>query len=187
MRRALDRPGTWLGTWHRWAARARVAAASAGRVLADRATVLAYRRAELGALVLLAASLIGGLAIDRWRTRQPVLVDWLEAEPPRLGARRPATARGPDRIAAPDQPLDPRAGPALDLNRATAGDLARLPGIGPRLAARIVAARTARGGRFDSPADLAAIPGVGRRRAGAVEALVMTTEHAAPAAPGEPP
>jgi competence protein ComEA len=155
-----------------WLARARAAAATSARLLSDRAAGLAYRPAEVGVLALLAASLVGGLAIDRWRGRQPLLLEWLEAEPPRLGARTPARGWGPGQVPAVDRPAGPRAAPVLDLNRATVGDLARLPGIGPRLAARIVEARAARGGRFESSADLAAIPGLGRRRAAAVAALV---------------
>jgi competence ComEA-like helix-hairpin-helix protein len=49
----------------------------------------------------------------------------------------------------------------LDLNRAGAEDLAALPGIGPVRAARIVAARAARGGRFASVDDLLDVPGIG--------------------------
>lgn len=53
-------------------------------------------------------------------------------------------------------------GRAIDLNLATAADLALLPRIGPRLADRIVAARRERGG-FRSVSDLDAIPGIGPR------------------------
>jgi competence ComEA-like helix-hairpin-helix protein len=48
----------------------------------------------------------------------------------------------------------------IDLNRATAEDLIRLPGVGPALAKRIVAARGA-DGPFASLADLDRVPGVG--------------------------
>ena len=48
----------------------------------------------------------------------------------------------------------------LDLNRATASDLEKLPGIGPTLAARIVAWRETHG-PFKSVEDLLAIPGIG--------------------------
>ena len=48
----------------------------------------------------------------------------------------------------------------IDLNRATADELTRLPGIGPVLAARIIAARDARGA-FESVDDLRRVAGVG--------------------------
>jgi competence protein ComEA len=75
--------------------------------------------------------------------------------------RQPAGA-----AAAPVAPRAPAAaellfGGRLDLNRANADDLAALPGIGPVRAGRIVAARTARGGRFASIDDLADVPGIG--------------------------
>jgi competence protein ComEA len=54
------------------------------------------------------------------------------------------------------------AGAVVDLNTATAAELATLPGIGPALAQRIVDSR-ARNGRFRSPADLARVPGIGAK------------------------
>lgn len=47
----------------------------------------------------------------------------------------------------------------VDLNRASAAELASLDGIGPRLAARIVAARP-----FGSVDDLLRVRGIGRKR-----------------------
>jgi len=48
----------------------------------------------------------------------------------------------------------------LDLNRAELEELAKLPGIGPELAARIVEFRKRNGG-FREPDDLLAVPGIG--------------------------
>ena len=48
----------------------------------------------------------------------------------------------------------------LDLNRATAEELAALPGIGAELAGRIVACREERGG-FGSVEELMEVPGIG--------------------------
>jgi competence protein ComEA len=48
----------------------------------------------------------------------------------------------------------------LDLNRATSGELERLPGIGPGLAARIVEARQRRGS-FGSIDELRRVRGIG--------------------------
>lgn len=64
----------------------------------------------------------------------------------RAGAGMP-----PDRLAAWGAPVD--------VNRATAAELASLDGIGPKLAARIVAARP-----FRSLDEVAKVRGVGRRR-----------------------
>ena len=63
------------------------------------------------------------------------------------------------------RPLAP--GERIDLDRADAGDLARLPRIGPALAARIVTDRDQRG-PFGSLEELRRVPGVG---AGLSEAI----------------
>jgi len=54
-------------------------------------------------------------------------------------------------------------GVRVDLNRASADELEALPGIGPVLAQRLVAARAERGGRFRSLDELAEVPGIGPR------------------------
>jgi len=59
------------------------------------------------------------------------------------------------------------AGERVDVDRATAAELARLPRIGPALAARIVADREARG-PFGSLDGLRRVPGVGATTAGAL-------------------
>jgi competence protein ComEA len=53
-----------------------------------------------------------------------------------------------------------REGESLDLNRALVGDLLLLPGVGPKLAARIVEERSRRGG-FARTQDLLAVKGIG--------------------------
>jgi hypothetical protein len=127
---------------------------SASWRLAER---LAYRPREVVVVALLAGGVFGGLAVERWRARQPAVAARLEAEPPRLTSPAPVqrargsrprspvprceesdwTERGP--ASADPHPPPPR----LDLNRATAGELARVARISWRLAARIVAARDA--------------------------------------------
>ena len=84
-----------------------------------------------------------------------------EAAPPRR-PRAPAAAREGKRQASE--------GP-LDLNRATAGDLERLPGVGPALAVRILTARE-QAGRFESMDDLRAVPGIGKAKLGRLRDLV---------------
>ena len=58
----------------------------------------------------------------------------------------------------------------IDLNRASAAELASLDGIGPRLAARIVAARP-----FASVDDLARVRGIGRKRVAALRPRLRVT------------
>lgn len=65
-------------------------------------------------------------------------------------------------------------GVPLPLNRASVGDLAALPGIGPARAQAIANERT-RGGPFTTPADLDRVPGIGPRTAEHLAPLVFTT------------
>ncbi len=71
------------------------------------------------------------------------------------GPRRVPEARRPAPKVLPTAPLD--------LNRATATELAALPGIGPALAARIVAHREAVGA-FPRLEALRGVPGIGPKR-----------------------
>jgi competence protein ComEA len=73
---------------------------------------------------------------------------------------RAAPRREPAALASAENLRALRDGERIDLNSATHAELELLPGIGPRLAQRIVAARSARG-RFDDVADLAAVSGIG--------------------------
>ena len=52
-------------------------------------------------------------------------------------------------------------GVKIDLNRASADELAVLPGIGPSLSQAIVQARRERGGAFRSWEEVDSVPGVG--------------------------
>jgi competence protein ComEA len=61
----------------------------------------------------------------------------------------------------------------VDLNRASADELARLPGVGPALARRIVDERERRGG-FDSPEALRGILGLGPKKLAAIRPLITT-------------
>lgn len=76
--------------------------------------------------------------------------------------RAPVRERVPhDSLPAPSVP--PHApGGRIDLNRADAAELDRLPGIGPVLASRIVAYRSQIGG-FHSPDELLGVRGIGPR------------------------
>jgi len=84
-----------------------------------------YTRPQLVLILLLTGAAAGGLAVDHWRRGRPDLAERLEA-----------LDRAEPRHQDPAPDLQP-----LDVNRATEPELARLPGVGPALASRIVAAR----------------------------------------------
>jgi len=73
-----------------------------------------------------------------------------------------ATAPSPGDRATPSSEVT--AGGVVDLNRASAEELRTLPGIGPALAARVVAWRTAHG-PFRSVDELEKVPGIGGKTA----------------------
>ncbi len=93
-------------------------------------------------------------------TREP-------AGPP--ASRRVAQATAAPAAAAPAAP-DPR---PLDLNAASVEQIARLPGVGPGLARRIVEERDRRG-RFESPEALRGVVGLGPKKLAALRDLVTT-------------
>ena len=186
-----------LGTravWRRVRAGFAALAVAAGRVAAE----IRYRQAELVVIGLLAGSLLAGFAVEVWRQRDPTGLERLETEPLRRGAtlRPPAPHRSALRPAARSPgsgahaPTEaprgrrgeapPTAEGALDLNRATADDLVRLPGIGPSLAARILTRRAALGGRFLSADELATVPGIGRHKATLLRPLVAVPTPTVP-------
>jgi competence protein ComEA len=68
----------------------------------------------------------------------------------------------------------PAAARPVELNTATAAELEALPGIGPSLAARVVAWR-AKNGPFRSVEDLEKVPGIGPATATRLRPLVRAT------------
>jgi competence protein ComEA len=133
------------------------------------------RRDARAVLFFVLVSLLAGSAFRAWfRPEGPTLVERIRdaAEASRLDAERrvdSADSADPERPAARDPGRESRtvsrglAAPAfgaLDPDRASAADWERLPGIGPALAARIVADRTARG-PFGGPEGLSRVKGIG--------------------------
>jgi hypothetical protein len=109
-----------------------------------------YTRRQLLLLLLLTGAAAAGLAVEHGRRARPDLVERLEALD-RAERRAPdPPPRAPGRGAPP--PAEP-----LDVNRAPASELARLPGVGPALAARIVAGRP-----FADVGELRRVKGVRR-------------------------
>src|SRR3989442_15200495 len=157
-----------------------------------------YTRRQLILLLSLLGAATSGLAVREWRAAYPELAEHLE-QFDREERRDGEGSRGFERQLAAETPPRPhpwasarlhattgkvgssaaehRVKPAepIDLNRATAADLARLPGVGPVLATRIVAAREA-DGRFGSVEELKKVKGLGRSRRERPRALVTVTE-----------
>ncbi len=84
--------------------------------------------------------------------------------------------RWPDHEPAPSAPT-PAA--RLDLNTATEDELARIPGVGPSLARKLVEARQSRG-IFTTWDDVDAVAGVGAARLDTLRAATHLSASAAP-------
>ncbi|RJP77658.1 MAG: helix-hairpin-helix domain-containing protein [Candidatus Zixiibacteriota bacterium] len=125
---------------------------------------------ERRALLTLCAAAVLGLGYRAWQAQE------LPPSPPLSAADSSALAA--IRLAALPDSAPPAANlPAtgkLDLNTATARQLEALPGIGPVLAARIIAERERRQG-FRQAAELLEVPGIGPGRWKALEPLVTCT------------
>jgi competence protein ComEA len=110
------------------------------------------------------------------------------AEPPSPvpAAAAPATDAGPPPSAPASTPLPPRATPEspVILNTATADDLVRLPGVGPKRAQAILELRSRLGGRFRTVDDLRRVKGVGRAMMKRLRPLVRLDAPVADAGPG---
>ena len=84
----------------------------------------------------------------------------------RMVRLRPLMRVGPARAAAVPAAASPAAG-LVDLNSASAAELDRLPGIGPKTVARIIAARP-----FSSVDDLTRVKGIGKKKLARLRPLV---------------
>jgi competence ComEA-like helix-hairpin-helix protein len=155
---------------------------------------MTYPRPQLRLLFLLAGIFLVGLGAREWRAGFPELAERLErfdredaplpippqprprATPRWAAAAKPETPTPPPRagprraraVVEPEHVTDPR---PLDLNHASVEEIARLPGVGPSLARRIIEERERRG-RFDSPDGLRSVLGLGPRKLAALRDLV---------------
>lgn len=109
---------------------------------------------------------IGAAGVDRMRMFLEVRAAAGERPGARAAERRPGGRPGPVRSTA-RRPVD--------VNRAPAGELVALPGIGPVTARRIVAFREEQG-RFLRPEDLTKVPGIGPKTFARIAALVTVRE-----------
>ncbi len=73
---------------------------------------------------------------------------------------------------------EPQTPPTLDPNQATATELMFLPGIGPKLAERIVAYRASH--RFSAPDDLLAVKGIGKKKLATLRPYLTLSEKPSP-------
>jgi competence protein ComEA len=96
-----------------------------------------------------------------------------DAQPPSSNAGDAAARTVADRASSPSDTTSGAASPAgstssidltgrIDVNRASAAELELLPGVGPKMAERIVEERTLRG-RFKRPRDLRRVKGIGEK------------------------
>lgn len=149
-----------------------------------------YSVPQLRVLILLLLILLLGLGVREWRAGFPDAAERLErfdrdespallAEPAPSGPAAPVgspppprPARAPGSALLPTATPDPAAPPEpLDVNRAEAAELARLPGVGAGLAQRIVEERERRG-RFDSPEALRYVLGMGPKKLAAIRPFI---------------
>ena len=152
-----------------------------------------YTGPQLRMLSLLALTLLVGLGVREWRAGFPDAADRLEgfdreespgpllpeaaappAGPTRAHPGSPAGAGRAEPAALPDPGAAPPSEP-LDVNRADAAQLARLPGVGPGLAQRIVEERERRG-RFDSPEALRYVLGMGPKKLAAIRRFITVRD-----------
>jgi competence protein ComEA len=144
---------------------------------------------QLQLLILLALTLLVGLAVREWRAGFPDAAARFErfdreepAGPPRPEPRptgpgpaeTSAGAPGAAATAPAGAPISPPL-ERLDVNRADAAQLARLPGVGPGLAQRIVEERQRRG-RFESPDQLRYVLGMGPKKLAAIRRFIAVSE-----------
>ena len=121
------------------------------------------REMRAGLAFVIAALLIGQGFRDWRRSHEKSFRDLVQDLEQRDAYARPSTA--PDSASADSSPPRPRTHREMpvgriDPNRASAPELTRLPGIGPALAARIVADR-GQNGLFRSPEALLRVRGIG--------------------------
>jgi competence ComEA-like helix-hairpin-helix protein len=128
-------------------------------------------RRERVVLLLLVAAFVAGTGVFYWKrvrlghaaALNPIAI---------VGAAPGATV--------PDSTARSR---RLDINQATLGELDKLPGIGPVLAARIVEYRQRKGG-FRSVTELRAVSGIGEKRFSAIKDVVTVGSPAESAGSG---
>jgi competence ComEA-like helix-hairpin-helix protein len=160
-----------------------------------------YTVPQLRLLILLALTLLVGLGVREWRAGFPdaaerferfdredppapllpepagptVTGDGSTAAAPRSGGVSSGPGALPSNAAASTAPAPASPAEPLDVNRADAVELARLPGVGAALAQRIVEERQRRG-RFESPEALRYVLGMGPKKLAAIRRFVTVSD-----------
>ena len=116
-----------------------------------------FNRNEQIILLLLCAILLVGVVISYLDNKNPDSIPNFEVKKNAVTVPSPAK-----KTEAPQttQDLPQMTQGSLDINRATAKDFERLPGIGPQISARIVAYRE-QNGAFKSIDDITKVRGIG--------------------------
>ena len=130
-----------------------------------------YTRYQLIVLLVLLGAAGLGLAVGHWRRAHPDLSDRLEQFE---RTPRPASPPAPPAPVSSAPQRQPSSQALIDLNRANAAELTRLPGVGRALATRIVAAREAVG-PFTTVDDLQRVRGLRRNKIDRLRPLVTAT------------
>jgi len=150
-----------------------------------------YTLPQLRLLILLALTLLVGLGVREWRAGFPDAAERFErfdreetvspllpdsgAPPASVAPRRAPDRATPPASTAPALPSSAPPTEPLDVNRADVTELARLPGVGPGLAQRIVEERERRG-RFDSPEALRYVLGMGPKKMAAIRRFISVRD-----------
>ena len=127
--------------------------------------MFSFNRNEQIALVLLSAALLVGIVVSLVSRYAPEHTPDFRVIKGAVEVPAAQTRGTPDRVedAAPPSPVPARPSEdesPIDLNRASATDLQKLPGIGPAIARRLVSHR-AEHGPFRRIEDLTAVRGIG--------------------------
>lgn len=129
---------------------------------------------ERSALLLICAAVLVGLGYRAFQQHRTPVVPPLTAQDSIMLAAI-AEAVSPDgSITA--EPADTACGGLLDINTATSEQLEELPGIGPALAGRILAARDSLGG-FKEAEELLTVRGIGPKRLDKIRPLVTCSRN----------
>jgi competence ComEA-like helix-hairpin-helix protein len=143
-----------------------------------RAGAYGFSRREIAALLAVAV-VAGGFGLLRWwqRATAPEAPPWVVESiiiDPEQAANTPPTR--PGRGGRSGEPPPPLGGP-IDVNTASRKELARLPGIGSVIAARIIASRE-KDGWFHDRRDLQRVNGIGSQKVAALGGWVVFSDSA---------